>query len=123
MTNFLIVAPRSKAEIPLKLREFAVILSDSQYQFKLIAKHYTELKISAETDSGDVTADDFQDFMMEPTKSYKILFHAEQYEFTENSELSVSRDRACIFDLVIDYILFSIVTVIFRRLCNFFVLT
>lgn len=82
---------RSKAEIPLKLREFAVILSDSQYQFKLIAKHYTELKMSADSETGDVIVDDFQDFMMEPTKSYKILFHAEQYEFTENSELSVSK--------------------------------
>lgn len=77
---------RSKTEVPLKLRSFALWLTDSNLNYKLKTHSFVEVKSNAESEQKPIDAD----FMVEPNKCYKFQFTANEYKFVENTELSVS---------------------------------
>lgn len=77
---------RSKSEVPLKLKGFAIWLTDSNLNYKLNTNSFMEVKLKAESNPKPIDSN----FMVEPNKCYKFLFSANEYKFVENSELSVS---------------------------------
>lgn len=85
--NFLFF--RSTSDVPLKIRDFAVILTDLKSTYKLNAKYWTEVnEISETVNDNDGNIID-SDFMMHPNKFYRLKFATEQCQFSENSELQV----------------------------------
>lgn len=75
--------------MPLKIREFAVMISDSKSTHKLNAQQWTTVEdIDQIVDESQFAAIE-TDFMMQPKKLYKIVFLGEQFQFVENSELKV----------------------------------
>lgn len=77
--------------MPLKIRDFAIILTDSKASYKLNAHQWTEFGNAGDASAivdGSLNAID-DEFMMYPNKCYKILHAAKKNQFGENSELQV----------------------------------
>jgi hypothetical protein len=75
---------RSNTDVPLKLANFSVIISDSKSNIKLNATHFGEHLTNT-----DEHLDQFKEFLLEPKKCYKLRFIGEQYQFMENAEVQV----------------------------------
>lgn len=75
---------RSKMDVPFKLKNFAIFLTDGKTEFKLNGAEFTEANLN-----------NFQkfenEFMIEPGKCFQIQFYGENYQFMENIELQVLR--------------------------------
>lgn len=78
------------SDVPLKIQEFAIVISDSKSLHRLNACQWYEIDdIDRELVDGNgkkITSE----FMMHPHKLYRITFTGKQYQFIENSELQVS---------------------------------
>lgn len=97
---------KSASTASLKLRDFAIYLTDTVSNFKLAASYYTELndrdvhKISkqpADFHPDDASKRQFDGaFMLEPNVYYMICFQSQPNQFAESSELQV-RERSDAF--------------------------
>lgn len=81
---------RSVSDVPLKIRDFAIIVTDSKATYKLSAYLWTEIDNTSDepADESEVNTIN-EEFMMYPNKCYKIVHAANQNQFGENSELQV----------------------------------
>lgn len=76
--------------MPLKLRDFAIILTDSKAMYKLSAHQWTEIDSTTDAPADDRAMNAIgEEFMVYPNKCYKIIHAAKQNQFGENSELQV----------------------------------
>lgn len=76
--------------MPLKIRDFAIILTDSKATYRLSAHHWVEVNNTSNTSADDIALNAIdEEFMMYPNKCYKIMLAAIQNQFGENSELHV----------------------------------
>lgn len=123
---------RSVSDVPLKIRDFAIILTDSKATYKLSAHHWTEIGSLDDATTADGAMNPIDaDFMMYPNKCYKIMHAAKQNQFGENSELQVSSShhdiRPCAainFDLFLFYTLqISRIELMMGTATNFITLT
>lgn len=80
---------RTNSDVPIKIRDFAIVLTDSTAFFKLHAKYWHEVEDVEEPGEKNEEAKIDPDFILHPNKCYKLTFIAEQYQFCENSELQV----------------------------------
>lgn len=81
---------RSVSDVPLKIRDFAIILTDTKATYKLSAHHWTEIDNTSNEPAAESALNVIDDeFMMYPNKCYKIVHAAKQNQFGENSELQV----------------------------------
>lgn len=81
---------RSFTDVPLKVRELAVVLSDTSSSYRLIGKAWTEFDAVSENEVPSSGNRVDADFMIHPGKVYKISVAARQNQFYENTELHVS---------------------------------
>lgn len=87
---------RSKTDVPLRIKQFSVVLSDGVENVKLKAINAWSFDSLGELRNNEFNGKDFPitkldaDFRVEPGKSYKILFDSESHQFLENIELQVS---------------------------------
>lgn len=82
---------RSKSEIPLKLKDFTIVLADSSLNFKLKADSYVEQSPGSSAVDFQTHAIDGAGILMQPQVCYRLSLSAGQYKFTENEELRVSK--------------------------------
>lgn len=77
---------RFASDVPIKVQEFVLIISDTKSIHKIAAHQITDIK------SEDVGAIKMwkNDSMILPNNLYKITFVGEKYQFSEDSELRVS---------------------------------
>lgn len=80
---------RSITDVPLKLREFKFIVSDSKAFHYMNAREWMEIQNVDDDISGVELNKMGAEFMMNPKTLYRIAFVGEQFQFTENSELQV----------------------------------
>lgn len=80
------VVCRSVSDVPIKIQQLAVTISNTKSVYKIMAQQWMEI------DKQNSLAHSFfgTDFMLHPDKLYKISFAGEQCQFSENSMLSVS---------------------------------
>lgn len=75
---------RSKMDVPFKLKNFSIFLTDGKTEFKLNGVEFSEVNLN-----------NFQkienEIMIEPGKCYQVLFYGENYQFMENIELQILR--------------------------------
>lgn len=83
---------RSVSDVPIKVREVAVIISNSKLRYKILAHQWHEFN-EGEPDTNSIEHDIKSDLMILPNKLYKISFIGEYCKFSENSTLSVSAAR------------------------------
>lgn len=81
------------SDVPIKIQEFVIILSDGKSLHRILAQRWIEVtdiktKIESESESENSI---MGDIMIQPSKLYKISFNGERYQFVENSELHVSQ--------------------------------
>lgn len=87
---------RSKTDVPLRIKQFSVVLSDGVENVKLKAINAWSFDSLGELRNNEFNGKDFPitkldaDFRVEPGKSYKILFDSESHQFLENIELQVT---------------------------------
>lgn len=77
------------SDVPLKIQEFTIVISDSKSLHRLNAFQWHEID---DIDKGFVDGNGKKissEFMMHPNKLYRITFTGKQYQFIENSELQV----------------------------------
>jgi hypothetical protein len=72
---------RSISDVPLKLANFSVIVTDSKSNIKLNASHFGQI--------ADASLEPIKEFLLEPNVCYKLRFSGEQYQFMENAEVQV----------------------------------
>lgn len=79
------------SDVPIKIQEFVIILSDGKSLHRILAQRWievTDIKTKIESESENSI---MGDIMIQPSKLYKISFNGERYQFVENSELHVSQ--------------------------------
>lgn len=81
---------RSKSEVPLKLKDFTIVLADSSLNFKLKANSYVEQPPGCSAFDVETHAIDGGGILLQPQVCYRLSLSAGQYKFTENEELRVS---------------------------------
>ncbi|XP_031630878.1 trafficking protein particle complex subunit 11 [Contarinia nasturtii] len=79
---------RSMSDVPIKVHEFVIIISDTKSAQKIVAHQWTEIN-NIETENLELNKN--CDLIIQPEKQYKIGFSGERYQFMENSELRVIR--------------------------------
>lgn len=82
---------RSFSDVPLKIREFAIVLSDASTSYRLVGQFWTEFDAIKECDIELNKRIIDADFMVHPEKVYKIKIAAKQNQFFENTELHVRK--------------------------------
>lgn len=88
------------SDVPIKVHEFVVCVSDMKSLHDIKAMKWIEVcdvNANSNANSKENDIDDSVqtnnvdvDFMVLPNKLYKISFFGERYQFNENSELRVS---------------------------------
>lgn len=88
---FWTIFPRSLSDVPIKVQEFVITLSDTKLLHKVFAQHWAELEsCDIKLENCGVNKNNvIGDIMIQPKKLYKISFHS-RHQFDENSELRVS---------------------------------
>lgn len=82
---------RSVSDVPIKIQELAITISNTKSVYKISAQEWTEIDDVNNAVARNAVENPFgTDFMMQPNKLYKIAFAGEQCQFSENSMLSVS---------------------------------
>lgn len=83
---------RSVSDVPIKIQELAITISNTKSVYKINAQQWIEIgDDSAKVERNSRENPFGTDFMMQPNKLYKISFAGEQCQFSENSMLSVSK--------------------------------
>lgn len=85
MSIFVYVVCRSVSDVPIKIQQLAVTVSNTKSVYKIMAQQWMEIDKQNSSENTFGT-----DFMLHPDKLYKISFAGEQCQFSENSMLSVS---------------------------------
>lgn len=81
---------RSVVEVPLKLKNFAVLLSDlKSSSVRVPAVQYCEYVPTEPLQSAPLKP--IEEFILEPQKCYRILFVGERYQFMENVDVHIFR--------------------------------
>uniref|UniRef100_A0A1Q3F724 Trafficking protein particle complex subunit 11 n=1 Tax=Culex tarsalis TaxID=7177 RepID=A0A1Q3F724_CULTA len=76
---------RSIVEVPLKLKNFSILLSDlKSNSVRVPATQYGEFEDPA-------TLKPIEEFILEPQKCYRIVFVGERYQFMENVDVHIFR--------------------------------
>ncbi|XP_055529161.1 trafficking protein particle complex subunit 11 isoform X2 [Wyeomyia smithii] len=82
---------RSVVEVPLKLKNFSVLLTDlKSSSVRVPATQYCEYVLE-ESEAGQVQPKPIEEFILEPNKCYRILFIGECYQFMENVNVHIFR--------------------------------
>ncbi|XP_053683190.1 trafficking protein particle complex subunit 11 [Sabethes cyaneus] len=80
---------RSIVEVPLKLKNFSVLLSDlKSSSVRVPASQYCEYVPEG---CESVQTKPIEEFILEPHKCYRILFSGERYQFMENANVHIFR--------------------------------
>lgn len=80
---------RSKSEIPIKIKEFTIVLADSSLNFKLRPESCRVIVAKKQSDSTVADVSLKEGLILQPNICYGLNFSAGQYKFTENEELCV----------------------------------
>lgn len=80
---------RSMSDVPIKVNEFVIIVSDMKSMHNITAHSGETVEMTTDVNSVDNNICT-NDFMVLPNKLYKISFYGKRYQFNENSELRVS---------------------------------
>ncbi|XP_058120118.1 trafficking protein particle complex subunit 11 isoform X2 [Anopheles coustani] len=79
---------RSLTEVPLKLKNFSILLTDlKSSSVRIAASQYGEY--ASETSAGELKP--IEEFILEPEKCYRILFVGDRYLFTESVDVHIFR--------------------------------
>uniref|UniRef100_A0A182K588 Trafficking protein particle complex subunit 11 n=1 Tax=Anopheles christyi TaxID=43041 RepID=A0A182K588_9DIPT len=82
---------RSLTEVPLKLKNFSILLTDlKSSSVRINASQYAEYAGSSESTGSPVTKA-FEEFILEPEKCYRILFVGDRYLFAESVDVHIFR--------------------------------
>lgn len=87
---------RSKSEIPVNIKHFTIVLADSTLHFKIKSDSFMEINdndslqapINLETIRRKQI--DTNGLVLRPNAWYKFVFTADDFNFTENEEISVT---------------------------------
>ncbi|EAA11770.4 AGAP006517-PA [Anopheles gambiae str. PEST] len=83
---------RSLTEVPLKLKNFSILLTDlKSSSVRINASQYAEYAGPPTTDSSTGSAKPFEEFILEPEKCYRVLFVGERYLFAESVDVHIFR--------------------------------
>lgn len=77
---------RSTSDVPIKVQDFVLIISDTKSIHKIAAHQIIDIKSEV---AGAIKMWKY-DIMILPNNLYKITFVGEKYQFSENSQLRVS---------------------------------
>lgn len=88
--NILFFFFRTASDVPLKIRDFTLIISDKKSLHKVYATKWAEIKDMKTEQLSSVECESCTDIMLQPSTYYRISFAGGQYQFKENSHLSVS---------------------------------
>lgn len=96
---------RLQTDIPLKIRNLQIIITDGTNNYKLQASQYTKLKdlltlreqFKDDAYARQTVFNQFeQNFKLEPDYYYRFVFSTEAQQFLENTQLRVVRIEALI---------------------------
>ncbi|XP_065364183.1 uncharacterized protein LOC135957376 [Calliphora vicina] len=96
---------RLQTDVPLKIRNLQIIITDGSNNYKLQASQYSKLNdllalrehFNDDSNASQIPLQQFeQNFKLEPTFYYRFLFTTEAQQFLENTQLRVVRIEALI---------------------------
>ncbi|KAM7354828.1 trafficking protein particle complex subunit 11 gry [Cochliomyia hominivorax] len=96
---------RLQTDVPLKIRNLQIIITDGSNNYKLQASQYSKLNdllalrehFKDDLNTSQIPLQQFeQNFKLEPTFYYRLLFTTEAQQFLENTQLRVVRIEAVV---------------------------
>ncbi|XP_058056020.1 trafficking protein particle complex subunit 11 [Anopheles bellator] len=83
---------RSMVEVPLKVRNISLLLTDlKSSSVRIAALQYAEYDGSEESDNNEHRLKAFEEFILEPDKCYRVVFVGERYLFSESIDVHLFR--------------------------------